>query len=44
MKVNKVQVPLILIQYVRYYLFLTVIHQVIPLAPFQQERLKAVIR
>ena len=44
MQVDKVQVPFILVQNIRNDLLLAVIHQVIPLAAFQQERLQAVIR
>ncbi len=40
---DKVQVPFILIQNVRNHLLLAVIHQIIPLAAFQQEGLQPVV-
>ena len=40
---DKVQVPFILVQNVRNHLLLAVVHQIIPLAPFQQEGLKPVV-
>ena len=40
---DKVQVPFILVQNIRNHLLLAVVHQIIPLATFQQEGLQPVV-